>query len=83
MAQLKPNQRDQVWEGERKLERTYTPAELCIQYGLKCDKIDQSKIPDWRYLIGHNIGLMDSLNQELSDYENIGLIDRLLLSKSI
>ncbi len=83
MSQLYPNQRDHVWQGENGLERSYTPAELCLQYNLKFDPSDMSKVPKWRYAIGHFIGLMNNLQQELSDFENYHLIDKLLLSKSI
>jgi hypothetical protein len=83
ISQLKPNQREQVWQGEKQLERSYTPAEICMQYNLKFEPSDISKVPQWRYQIGHFINLMENLNQDNSDYENYHVIDGLLLSKSI
>jgi len=83
LSQLKTNQKEQVWQEEIKLQCSLTPAKICFLYKLKFDPSDMSKVPKWRYAIGHFIGLMDTLNQELSDYENYHVIDKLLMLKSI
>jgi len=81
ISQLPTNQKGQVWQRERDIERPCTPAELCNKFNLKFEPADISRAPQWRYTIGHYIGLMDTLNQELSDYENYHVIDKLLMLK--
>lgn len=83
LANLMPEQRNKVWQEEKQRQCHLTPAQMCNCYNLKISEIELGKVPNWRFLIGHNIGLMANLNQELSDYENFQLIDKLLLSKSI